>query len=300
MSDFLKDVPESSPEDEGNLDHSDQTDESLDTEAQDHGADHDEGEGEETDQKDGRTIENVYRELSRKQDKLQEKMLEMMAENQRLIAESITGRNREPEKKTGNTLDDMSVTELENFRAQVAEQNPDKLAEYDTYVNRRRVDEQVNERIRQFETKSQVESRRREANTAAVSRYPELGRRGSEFYKAVNARLTELGQSYYDSNPRAVLDAANDVAAERGIAPTPRQRVRGSVAGRRGSGAPVKNADMDGPARNLPKNAKEKADRDAIAARLRSALPKGKDFDDKAITKRMGEYQDNLNYFLRG
>jgi hypothetical protein len=299
MSDFLKDVPESSPEAE-ETQHSDQLDETVDTETQDTGTDQGEGEGTEGEDQDGRTIENVYRELSRKQDKLQERMIEMMAENQRLIAESITGRNSEPEKKTGNTLDDMSVTELDNFRTQVAEQNPDKLLEYDAYVANRRVDERVNERIRQFETKSQVESRRREANTAAVSRYPELGRRGSEFYQAVNSRLTELGQTYYDANPRAVLDAANDVAAERGISPSAPQRVRGTVAGRRGTGAPVRNADTDGPAQNLPKNAKEKADRDAIAARLRSAMPKGKDFDDKAITKRMGEYQDNLNYFLRG
>lgn len=298
MSDFLKDVPESSPDAE-DTQHSDYVDESPDHEPEDTGADQGDGEGSD-DQKGGRTIENVYRELSRKQEKFQERMVEMLAENQRLLAESITGRNREPEKKTGNTLDEMSVTELTNFRATVAEQNPDKLAEYDAYLAQRRVDDRVNERIRQFETKSQIEARRREANHAAVSRYPELGRRGSEFYKAVNARLTELGQSYYDANPRAVLDAANDVAAERGITPTPRQRVRGSVAGRRGSGAPVAGGTDGKPTSNLPKNAKEKADRDVIASRLRSALPKGKDFDDKAIAERMGQYAENLNYFLRG
>jgi hypothetical protein len=299
MSDFLKDVPESSPDAE-ETQHSDHVDENLDIESQDSGADQGEGDGGDGEQKDGRTIENVYRELSRKQEKLEERLFSMLEENQRLIAESITGRNREPEKKTGNTLDEMSVTELDNFRAQVAEQNPDKLNEYDAYVQQRRVDDRVNERIKQFETKSMVEARRREANSLAVNRYPELGRRGSEFYKAVNNRLTELGQSYYDANPRAVLDAANDVAAERGISPTPRQRVRGTVAGRRGTGKPVQSQNADGPEANLPKNAQSKEDRAAIAARLRSAMPKGKDFDDKAITKRMGEYQDNLNYFLRG
>ena len=299
MSDFLKDVPESSPEDEGNLDHSDQTDDNTDVNADDTGADQGDGKADGDGEGDGRTIENVYRELSRKQDKFQEKMLETLSETQRLMAESITGHAREPEKKTGNTLDDMSVLELDNFRAQVVADNPDKLAEYDHYITNRRIDAKVTERMAQFQENSQVESRRREANNAAVSRYPELGQRGSTFYKAVNERLTELGQSYYDSNPRAVLDASNDVAAERGVAPSPRQRVRGSVAGRRGSGAPVKNAGTDAE-HNLPKNAQEKADREAIANRLRSALPKGKDFDDKAIQKRMGEYQDNLNYFLRG
>jgi hypothetical protein len=216
------------------------------------------------------------------------------------MAQSITGRVSEPDKKTGNTLDDMSVLELDNFRAQVAENNPEKLNEYDTYVSNRRVDFKVNERLEQYEVRNQTESLRRDANNAAVSRYPELGRRGSEFYKAVNDRLTELGQTYYDANPRAVMDASNDVAAERGIPASPRQRVRGTVAGRRGSGAPVHNPDTDDGNSRLPKTARSKEDRDAIAARLRSAMPKGKDFDDKAITKRMGEYQDNLNYFLRG
>ena len=303
MADFLKDVPDSSPDPEDHYDlDNDHLDEDSGHEPDDRGADHDGGEGTGDDKQDGRTIENVYRELSRKQEKLEERLFSMLEENQRLIAESITGRSREPEKKSGNTLDDMSVQELENLRAQVAENNPDRLAEFDSYLNQRRVDQRVNERIQQFETKSQLESRRREANRTAVDRYPELGRRGSEFYRAVNSRLEELGADYVHSNPRAVLDAANDVAAERGVTPsTQRQRVRGSVGNRRsGGGAPTGDNAGDKKERDLPRSAKAKEDRAKIASRLRSALPGGKDFDDAKIAERMEQYQKSLHYYLRG
>lgn len=302
MADFLKDVPDSSPEREDFIeDLNDHLDDDSDQKPEGKGADPGDGDGDEDGKDGGRTIENVYRELSRKQSKLEERLVDMLAENQRLLAESITGRSREPERKTGNTLDDMSVSELETFRAQVAENNPDRLAEYDAYLNQRRVDHRVNERIQQFETKSQLEARRREANQVAVDRYPELGRRNSEFWRAVNSRLEELGESYVHTNPRAVLDAANDVAAERGVTPnTVRQRVRGSVGSRRsGGGAPVGN-DGQEKSLNLPKSAKTEASRAKIASRLQHALPKGKTFDDAKMSKTMETYQKNINYYMRG
>ena len=300
MADYLKDVPGSSPEPED--DHNAPAPADLpqdEHQGADPGAGGGEGEG---DGEGGRTIENVYRELSRKQEQLQERLFEQLAESQRMLVETIRGSERPSERKTGNTLDDMSVSELETFRAQVAEQNPDKLSEYDSYLNNRRVDAKVSEAVQQVEQRSRVESAKVEANRTAVSRYPELGRRGSEFYVAVNQRLSELGDSYVSANPRAVLDAANDVAAERGMTANvgTSSRMRGRVAGGRpGGNAPVNEGTEDAH-KHLPKSAASTEDRAKIAARLRGAMPKGKDFDDAKITDRMDDYGKHLNYFLRG
>jgi hypothetical protein len=291
MEDYLKDVPDSSPEYED--DHVDDYEPDAESVAE-----HQQEEGEE--ESGGRTIENVYRELSRKQEQFQERMMQQLSESQKMLAEALQGRTEQPEKQTGNTLDSMSVQELEAFRKTVAEQNPDALTEFDDYLNKRRVDDTVEQRIRQFENKSQVETRRRQANETAVQRYPELGQRNSDFYRAVNNRLQELGRDYVDANPRAVLDAANDVAAERGMVPstTRRPTIRGSVGSREsGGGAPVQKQKQE---KNLPKSAQSAEDREAIARRLAAALPKGKKFDDKAIEDKMAQYQENVGYFLRG
>lgn len=282
MTDFLEDVqPDPSPgEDDQSLEQEPEATPEGDAEG--------EGEG------NGRTIDNVYRELSRKQEEFQSKMMSQFMDAQRQLVESLKPQP-EPEKKTGNTLDDMSVQELRNARAQIAEANPEQLAEFDAYVNQRMVDEQVNSRMSQWEQRQQAEQLRSKAQQDAIRRYPELSQRGSEFYSAVNARLNELGDTYVKANPRAVLDAANDVAAELGVSP----RQAGKVAQMRGRVANKSNAN---PKANEPeeKTGMSDSDMDAIAKRLAGAMPKGKQFDKKSIKERDKFYRENSQYYLRG
>ncbi len=241
---------------------------------------------------DGRTIDNVYRELSRKQEEFQNRMLEQ----QNKLIEALNRRPEPaPEKKTGNSLDDMTIQELETARATVAEQNPEQLSGFDAYVNQRRVDEQVNSRMSAWEQRQQTEQLRSKAQQDALRRYPELGERGSEFYNAVNSRLNELGDSYVGANPRAVLDAANDVAAELGVSP----RQAGKAAQMRGRVANKANANPKAKETEKQEGLSD-AEQAKIAARLKGAMPKGKEFDPKAIREREKFYRDNSQYYLRG
>lgn len=283
MTDFLEDVPsDSSPDNEDQFEQEPAADDLPDE--GDEGA----GEGKEP----GRTIDNVYRELSRKQEEFQRQMLE---QQNKLIETLARKAEPEPEKKTGNSLDDMSVQELESFRAQVVEASPEKVGEFDAYLNQRRVDAQVNSRMSDWENRQKVEQLRSKAQQDAIRRYPELSQRGSEFYNAVNGRLNELGDSYVGANPRAVLDAANDVAAEMGVSP----RQAGKAAQMRGRVAGKANAN---PKAQEPEKREGMSDDqlDVISQRLQSAMPKGKKFDKKAIREREKFYRDNTQYYLRG
>jgi hypothetical protein len=293
VTDFLKGVKSESPADssdgqEFEQEHYEQEQDPVANTGDGEGS---EGEGE----KPGRTIENVYRELSRKNEEFQSQMMSQFMDVQRQLVEALKTKS-EPEKKTG-TLDDMSITELEQLRVQVAQQNPDKLAEFDTYLSERRVDQKVNSRMSEWERRQQSEQIRSKAQQDALRRYPELATQGSPFYAAVNKRLNELGESYVNANPRAVLDAANDVAAEMGM--TPRQASK--AAGMRGRVANKGNSNpraTQGGAEERP--LVSDSEHEKIASRLQGALPKGKKFDKKNLQERGKFYRDNLQYYLRG
>jgi hypothetical protein len=295
MTDYLKGVQSDSPADDEPMEGQ-EFEQELDETAQEPDADTGHGDGEEGEgEKSGRTIENVYRELSRKQEEFQAQMMSQFMDAQRQLIENLKSQP-EPEKKTG-TLDDMSVTELETFRAQVAEQNPEKLGEFDDYLNQRRVDERVSSRMSEWEKRQRQEQLRSKAQQDALRRYPELATQGSPFYTAVNARLNELGDAYVEANPRAVLDAANDVAAEMGVSPRQASKaasMRGRVASKSNSNPKAKEKDKDED-KGLSDSEHEK-----IASRLSHAMPKGKKFDKKSLQERNKFYRDNLQFYLRG
>lgn len=290
MQDFFKDVTPDPSTGNEDIDNEQELEQGEERTAES-GAEAGEGEGE----KSGRTIENVYRELSRKQEEFQSQMMSQFMDAQRQLVEALKVKP-EPEKKTG-TLDDMSVSELESLRGQVAENSPDKLGEFDAYLNKRRVDDQVASRMSDWEKRQSVEQARGKAQQDALRRYPELADRSSAFYAAVNNRLNELGDSYVNSNPRAVLDAANDVAAEMGVSPRAAGKaasMRGRVATRGNSNPKAKEAQAD------DESGPSQAEIDKIAAKLQGALPKGKKFNTKDLKDKSKFYRNNLQYYLRG
>lgn len=292
MADYLKDVKaESSPAaEDDHYEEPDETQDDLDAE----GPEGDEGEGK------GRTLENVHRELSRKYDKLSHDVftaLNQLAEGQAAMQNAITGFVAQPGKNTGNTLDDMSVAELRQLRVQVQAENPDKLEDLDAYITERVVEERVSSQLNQFQQTTAISQQRQNANTQATERYPELKVEGSEFRQAVNDRLNDLGEDWVKNNPRAVLDAANDVAFELGIQPQRggrSERMRGRVAGARTGKATAKPDPID---EHLPVN---DAQIDSISSRLADALPPGKSFDKSRIKENMKAYRDNTHFFLKG
>jgi len=264
--------------------------------AQGEGDDGEGGEGE-----GGRTAENVYRELSRKQTEFQDDMsaaFGKLAEGQHAMQEAITGfAAKAPEKQTGNTLDDMSISQLRTLRTDVVENNPDKVAEFDAYMTDRIVEDKLNARLGEFQTATHAETQRASANEVAKTRYPDLGKSNSEFRDLVNNKLNEFGETYIANNPRAVLDAANDVAAEMGVAPSApthtTTRMRGRIAGTRTS----KGNESTDEVGSLPVSDTEF---DAIADRLADAMPAGKQFDKKQLKENMKSYGDHSHFFVRG
>jgi hypothetical protein len=126
-------------------------------------------------------------------------------------------------------------------------------------------------------------------------RWPSLQDKTSEFYRATDRILSDMGEAAA-SNPRAVLDAANEAGLELGISPSTgliptSRRTPGSVApGRSTAGAPKKKPDVD------------MAEVEKTAKRLQNALPGRKFTKDqlKRIAERTQEYKDTINTRVRG
>lgn len=255
------------------------------------------GDGDDSDEggkdKEGRSLENVRGELLRKMQKQNE---EMMAEIRRLQEASQYRPEPKPETKDKpKTLDDMSVAELEQYRDQVPEENK---AQFERYITERRAAEIARNTIleeRQKDTFTNAESK---ANEKAFGRWPQLHDKSSEFYRVTDRILKEMGPGA-DTNPRAVLDAANEAGLELGLTPQsfrPRVRRRepGDVQTGRTSRPPKSGKDdvMD-------VNSEE---HQAIQKRLAQAMP-GKKFTKeqlKRIAKRGKLYQENRDLFTRG
>lgn len=235
-----------------------------------------------------RPAENYYRELIRKSEEREERMLSAMER----LADSSTPVRSEPVKKSGDSLDDRSIEELDGLRDQVPE---DRRAAFDAYLNKRRVTEEVDTRMSALEHRTEAKTARQGAGQEAVNRYPELADPTSKFAKKVNAKLRTLGRGYIDANPRAIVDAANEVAISEGrrFRSAPGRRPRGSQADR--SNTPVDNESRG----SKGKQFQSKEETAAIAERLSRALPKGKKFDVDKINERANEYDQNRDLFIK-
>lgn len=244
--------------------------------------DDDEGDGEEPKRPD----ENYYREMIRKAEEREERMLQLMER----LADSQSS-VPEPVKKSGDSLDDRSIAELETLRSQVPEEN---LPAFDAYLNKRRVQDEIDSRMTELEKRTEVKSARQRAGQEAVNRYPELADPTSDFAKQVNAKLKTLGRAYIDANPRAIVDVANEVAISTG------RTFRSKPGGRRPKGsqsrkgsAPVDNESDQG----KKFMSKEKAQ--AIADRMSRGMPAGKKFNVDKIVERANDYDSHRDLFIK-
>lgn len=237
-------------------------------------------EGESEPEPDGRTIENIHREFDRKFERLEGRL-------EKLFSQPTQPEPTKPSDKTGNQLDDMPIDQLRKLRTEVPE---DRQADFDAYLTQRIVEETVEKRVTALTKEQSRGMARTAANQQAVDRFPELKDKDSEFRAAVQDRLTELGRDYVDGNPRAVLDAANDVAI--GMDHRPRMGVRRPVTrpATRGN-ADVRTKTTEGALST------EKAQE--IADRLRRAMP-GKEFDLEKIKADHEAYTAAKQLYVRG
>lgn len=254
----------------------------------------------EDDDSKGRTIDNVYGELSRKQEKADE--------NQRQFQENLMTQMgnlvREVTDKLGTqvagsqaqrTLEDYSVAELTAFRDKLPAEDPQR-AQMDSLIADKIVNEKVHQQVQAITGRDRVQAQRERTVEQAVERYPDLADENSSFYQKVDARIRKLDPNYVDENPRVVMDVANEVAIAEGVSPTrARQtlRVPGKLSASRREGAAPAPKEKE----ELSMTTEEAT---RIAHKLEGAL--GKKFTKEQIQeirKNHQSYSDNSSMFTR-
>ena len=240
----------------------------------------------------GRSLENVQREFQRKMDKMAEQNAQMAAEMAAMRAESTAPTPTAP--AANQTLDDMTVTQLEGMRANVPDDNK---AAFDAYLIERKAEERVDARLSKFEQNQSFVMAETKANEQAFSRWPQLHDPSSQFYQNTNRILQEMGPSA-DQNPQAVLHAANEAGLDLGVAPqTFRPQITRRDPGELQSG---RTSRPTGKAKDtIDVNSSEHA---KIQQGLANAMP-GRKFTKEQkdrIAQRAKQYQDNIDLFTRG
>lgn len=264
-----------------------QPDPNLDADAAGEAADGEDGQ----DGKNERTAENVRGELLRKMQKSnQEMMAELKALREQVSTQPAPVAPAPETPSQPQTLDDMTVDQLIQMQPNVPEE---QKAAFDAYLMDRKVDAKVDARLSKFQSTTEHQQAEEKHNATAFDRWPQLRNKQSEFYGITDQILSEMGPSG-ESNPRAVLEAANEAGLQLGLAPASGvQRTRrkpGNVApGRstRGTSAPE------------PGQSEAQAE---IANRLQNAMP-GKKFTKeqlKRIAKRSKMYEESINSHVRG
>lgn len=233
-----------------------------------------------------RTVENVYGELTRKLEKQAAQYEAQIAE----LRGTISGLQANPAPvaapaNSPNTLDDMSIEQLDAFRAQVPE---DKLPAFNSYYNDRVLNDKVASAV--AEKVGAIESRQQQSNSdsTALARWPQLRDKSSLFARRVDQKLVEMG-SRADTDPDAILHAANEIGLSMGLVGTPTR------------GTPANLATGDDTAPPAPsKNEEEELDPKIVAA-LQQSMP-GKTFTKEQlerIKKNTKLYKDNIDLFVK-
>lgn len=245
-----------------------------------------------------RDIENVRGELLRKMDKRHQDLLgELNSMRESMLrANQQYGVPANVSPTAPKTLDDMSIQELETLRGNVPEE---QKAAFESYLQERKIDAKVQDRLNKFEQTTERKTAEQRFNHMAMDRWPQLRDKQSEFYRITDRILSEMG-SVADTNPRAVLDAANEAGLEVGISPAtgivqrnnrnnPASGIASGRTKKAGPGDSSSAVDMD----NIRKLAEGK---------LRNAMPGGKFTDEqlRRIADRTRAYESEINTRVRG
>ncbi len=235
---------------------------------------------------DDRPVQNVRGELLRKQSESEQRILAQLTQ----LANTVASLANKPTSVASGekTLDEMSVDELKALKAKVVG-NPDipaeKKAEFEEYYTDRKVADRVNSTLNKFQESEKVGSERKRANQLAVDRYPQLLDRTSEMRLEVTKRLDAMDQNYHKYNPRIVLNIAEDVAGDLGVAPR-------TVKGARGGSAPSSvNRSQKPTTSKAVEGTMTEAEYNKIAEKLRHAAPKG-GFKKDRVLQRSAEYAE--------
>jgi len=231
-----------------------------------------------------RPVENVRRELLRKQTESEQRIMAQVSQLGDMIKTTLGAIS--PGKKPAQSLDDLTLDELRVMRGQVPE---DKKAEFDAYFEDRRIEKSISEKVTRLDEESKYQTERDGANKLAVDKYPQLKDRYSELHQEVNRRLASLDQNRIKYNPRIILNLADDVAGELGIAPryTNRARTITQPPSTRGT-KPMKTEETEQTSLFSDEAF------DTLSKRYAHTLKGGRKFDKARIKERSKEYQKHL------
>ena len=243
-----------------------------------------------SDDKQGRTLDNVYRETSRKLEKQNARVEQLVGIVEQLRTDLRTA--RQPEPATAPTLEKLSIPELEGML------NSDRITEAEKpvlqkYIQERQVSTLVEEKLNDQMRRQDDKQRRRNAAEQALRKYPQLRNTSSEFARRVDQELTARGAQYKVSNPFAVLDVANSIAAEMGMPVNRSKRVPEQLGTSRNSGGKQASED-DNLKQHMPSMEEVK--------RLAKKYGLKPDTDLKKLQRRVAEYvanKDQLNSRMR-
>lgn len=256
----------------------------------------DKGESE-GDDSEGRTIENVYGELSRKQEKaderqqaFQEQMINQMGQ---LVRDVTASRNDPPAGQQGpKAIGDYSVIELQAIQKDMAADDPQR-AQIDALISDKVVDDKVRRQVQEITGQERTQAQREVVVLQAVERYPDLDNENSSFYQKVDQKIRALDPNYVARNPRAIMDVANEVAIAEGINPKQARTIM-RVPGR--SGATKADGGRPAPKDEVESTMSE-AEAIRIGKRLKGAL--GRDFTKEQIKTIREDHSDYDTYWSR-
>lgn len=238
-----------------------------------------------------RTIENVRGELLRKLDQFQTNMMNQttqFAEKFGRLESMLEGKGTPKPNTNADSLDNYSVQQLENHRSTIAEENK---AAFEAYLTDRKVHEGVAEQLSAFKSQQLLDQERSKYGNIAAARFPEITDSASKFAMAVDAEIRSMDESQVLSNPRIVLDVANEIAHAQGLKPQARRAVQGIT-----RPAPVGTSPAN---TEKPSGLLTSEEREAIAARLKYALPKHKrkdGFNMDNIVEKEEFYRSDRNF----
>lgn len=245
----------------------------------DEAGDEDAAEDVESEAKPDRSIKNVRGELLRKQTEAERRILSQMDQRFAQILDLFkTFGATSQSKKPAQTFDDLSIQELEAMKGQVPDEQKEAFSEY---LISRKVDAKISQSVSKVQEDAKYSAERTRANTIAVQRYPDLRNRTTQLFMEVDRRLRAASPEQIKYNPRIVMNIADDVAAELGVAPKQTSQARRmTTRPKDGDNKPVQRNEESGV---------NDAELNDIAKKLAPAM-KGKSFNMKRVKERTKEY----------
>jgi len=253
--------------------------------------------GEKADGK-GRGPDEVRGELIRKMDEANANLRAEIAGLRGVVEGAVAARPAAP--AGPKNLDEMSIAELRNMRAQIPTDQPQTLVALDELISNRMMDERVAASVDKKLGSQRFSQLERDANESAMARWPELRDKTSKLYAATNRLLNDMG-NLAETDPRAVLNAANEAGLDLGL--TPKTHGPRPVYGRDGGLAPGRDQFAPGPGVAGAKlSAEEEAELDKVSRRLGEAMPGGKFTAEQMTRIREGRlaYKTNAHLLANG